>query len=292
MDPSSTSRRWPAWLRSAPARWALRLLVYTVMVVVVLRWFEHRQVFQPSRQMEEKGGLAGVPFEDVRFTTSDGVLLHGWFYPATGQRRTNQVLLLCHGNAGNIGDRIGHARLLRALGAAVFLFDYRGYGRSEGRPSEEGTYLDAQAAHRWLVGRGFAPGDIVVLGESLGGGVAAELALRETVGGLGLVSTFTSVPDLGAELFPWLPVRWVGSIRYDTRSKLPRIRVPVVILHSRDDTLIRFRHAEVNFAAAAEPKQLLELAGDHNETLEVGPQPFAAGVRRLLDMASGSGGGD
>ena len=116
------------------------------------------------------------------------------------------------------------APLLLATGVNVFVFDYRGYGRSQGRPSEEGTYRDAQAAYQWLRQKGFPGTNIIAFGESLGGGVAAELAVRETVGGLVLQSTFTSIPDMGAELFPWLPVRWLGTIRYDTRSKLPRLQ--------------------------------------------------------------------
>jgi hypothetical protein len=156
------------------------------------------------------------------------------------------------------------AALLKT-GAAVLVFDYRGYGKSGGRPQEEGTYRDAQTAYGWLRRQGFAADSIIAFGESLGGGVAAELALREPVGGLVLESTFTSIPDIGAELFPWLPVRWISSIKYDTRSKLPRLRVPVLVLHSRADSLIRFRHAEQNFAAANEPKTFRELRGNHND---------------------------
>jgi pimeloyl-ACP methyl ester carboxylesterase len=163
----------------------------------------------------------------------------------------------------------------------VFAFDYRGYGRSEGRPGEEGTYKDAQAAYGWLQQRGFVSTNIIAYGESLGGAVASELAVRETVGGLILQSTFTSLTDLGAELYPFLPVRSIGSIGYDTHSRLPRIRVPVLILHSRGDRLIPFHHAEQNFAAANEPKWLCEIAGDHNDGLD-DRETFAAGIEQLL----------
>ena len=138
--------------------------------------------------------------------------------------------------------------------------------------------------------KGFAPTNIFALGESLGGAVATELAVRETVGGLVLHSTFTSVPDLGAELFPWLPVRWLGTIQYDTRSKLPRLGVPVLVLHSRGDTLIAFHHAERNFAAANEPKVFAELQGDHNDPLWEGAG-FAEAVERLLRRAEQKPGG-
>jgi pimeloyl-ACP methyl ester carboxylesterase len=169
-------------------------------------------------------------------------------------------------------------------GAAVFVFDYRGYGRSEGRPGEEGTYTDAQAAHQWLRHEGFAAVDIIALGESLGGGVASELVLREPVGGLILQSTFTSVTDLGAELFPWLPVRWFGTIKYDTHSKLPRIDVPVLVGHSRADSLIGFHHAERNFAAAHEPRMMWEIGGDHNQFLESDRVRYVEGLNKFLAL--------
>ena len=121
--------------------------------------------------------------------------------------------------------------LLLGTGANVFTFDYRGYGRSSGKPSEEGTYADAQAAYAWLTQNGFAPENIIALGESLGGGIATELAVREKLGGLILQSTFTSIPDIGKELFSWLPVRQICSIHYDTGSKLPRLNLPLMVMH-------------------------------------------------------------
>jgi len=232
----------------------------------MLRWFEHSRVYFPSRVMDVAGAELGRPFEDVFFQTNDGVKLNAWFYPADPRApRARKVVLICHGNAGNIGHRLGLYELLLELGVSVFAFDYRGYGRSEGKPGEEGTYLDAQAAHAWLRRKGFAAADIIAYGESLGGGVATELCLREPAGGLVLQSTFTSLPDIGAELYPWLPVRWISSIKYDTCGKLPRLKIPVLILHSREDQLICYRHAEQNRAAANEPKLFVEIRGGHSD---------------------------
>jgi hypothetical protein len=232
----------------------------------MFRRFEHSQVYYPYRQLEASPAELGRAFEDVRLKASDGVELHAWFFPAdTNSARAHLAFLICHGNAGNISHRLGLCEGLLGTGASVFVFDYRGYGQSEGRPDEAGTYRDAQAAHAWLRQKGFRGGHIVAFGESLGGGVVSELALRETLGAIVLQSTFTSIPDVGAELFPWLPVRWLSSIKYDTRAKLPRIRVPVLVMHSRTDELIRFHHAEKNFAAANEPKIFCELAGSHND---------------------------
>src|SRR5215471_5531678 len=210
------------------------LLAICLLAIFMLRWFEHSQVYHPDCFLTATGAELGRPFEDVWFKAKDGVELNGWFFPGnTSSPRAPLAVLLCHGNAGNIGHRLGMCQALLDSGLSVFVFDYRGYGRSHGHPTEEGTYLDAQGAHQWLRLKGFAPTNIIAYGESLGGGVAGELAMRETVGGLILQSTFCSVPDIGAELFPWLPVRLMSTIKYETSMKLPRLRIPILIMHSR-----------------------------------------------------------
>ena len=254
----------------------------------MFRWFEHSQVYHPDRVLVATGAELGRPWEDVLFKASDDVQLNGWFFPAgTNSRRRQLVVLICHGNAGNISHRLDTYAALLTTGVNVFAFDYRGYGRSQGRPSEEGTYRDAQAAHAWLRQKGFAGTNIIPFGGSLGGGVAAELAVREPVGGLVLQATFTSVPDMAAELFPWLPVRRFGTIRYETRSKLPRLHVPVLVMHSPADELVRFSHAQANFAAANEPKLFWEIQGDHNHPL-TDTARFIAGVDKFLGLLNGT----
>jgi uncharacterized protein len=263
----------------------VRVVLWLFILFVMLRWFEYRQVFQPSRAFETSGQDLGRPVEDVTFETADGVMLNAWYFPATpGAPRADWVWLLCHGNAGNISHRLRHASVLLDTGASAFLFDYRGYGRSHGRPTEAGTYLDAQAAHAWLCRRGYDPGRIMVLGESLGGAVGTELALREPVGGVALVAAFTSVPDLGAELFPWLPVRWLGTIGYRTVDKLAEVRVPVMVIHGPGDSLVPFRHAERNYAAIPGVKQLWTIPGDHNDFLHVDVARYAEGLRRFMEL--------
>jgi uncharacterized protein len=261
-----------------------------LLVVLMLRAFEHSQVYHPDRVLTATGAELGRPFEDVSFQTRDGVKLHGWFYPAsTNSPRRHLTALFCHGNGGNISHRLDSYVALLATGVNLFAFDYRGYGRSEGRPSEQGTYKDAQAAYQWLRQKGFEGTNILAFGESLGGAIAAELALREPVGGLVLQSTFTSVPEMGAELFPWLPVRWLGTIRYDTHSKLPRLHVPVLVMHSPQDELVRIHHGKANFAAANEPKLFWELRGDHNSPL-ADPKTFISGMEKFLGMVEGASG--
>lgn len=254
----------------------------------MLRWFEHTQVFHPDRVLTTTGSELARPFEDLWFTASDGVKINGWYFPANGNAPFAQlVVLFCHGNAGNIGDRLGICRALLATGVNVLLFDYRGYGRSDGRPSEEGTYRDAQAAWQWLRQKGFAPTKIVAFGESLGGGIASELAVREQIAGLVLHCTFCSMTEIGAEVFPWLPVRWLSTIKYDTRTKLPRLKIPVLIIHSRTDGLIGFHHAEKNFEAANEPKMFLEIEGEHNDPV-LDARTFVPGVEKFWQLVTNS----
>jgi fermentation-respiration switch protein FrsA (DUF1100 family) len=251
--------------------------------VLMLRWFEHRQVYHPTAEWDEDPASLGVPFESVEIGAADGPRLSAWFFPApTNSPRQDLAVLVCHGNGGNISHRLELYRLLLDVGINVFAFDYRGYGRSEGKPSEEGTIRDAQAAHVWLVRRGFAPGRIVGFGESLGGGVVTQLGRREPLGGLVLQSTFTSTPDIGAELFPFLPVRWLARIRYDTCKTLPEIHCPVLILHSRTDDLIPFHHAERNLAAANAPKRLVEIEGGHNDPIDANRARFLDAVRGFI----------
>lgn len=246
------------------------------------RWFEHNQIYHPSPTHAASAGSLGR-FEDVYL--GEKPRLHGWFFPAKAKSPRDQIaVLICHGNGGNISHRLNTTEVLLGLGLNVFIFDYRGYGLSTGTPSEDGTYDDAQSAYQWLKQKGFADRNIIALGESLGGGIASELAVREKLGGLILQSTFTCMPDIGSEVFPWLPVRWICSIRYDTCKKLPKIRIPLCIMHSRSDRLIGFHHAEKNFALANEPKLFCELKGDHNNTVDIGRGEFITGVEKLLAL--------
>jgi fermentation-respiration switch protein FrsA (DUF1100 family) len=251
----------------------------------MLHWFEHSQVFHPARMMIATGAELNRPFEDVWFEAADGIALNAWFYPAnSGSPRAHWALLVCHGNAGNISNRLEICSALLQTGASILMFDYRGYGQSKGRPSETGTYLDAEAAYDFLLRRNFASANIVAYGESLGGAIATELAMRRPLGGLILESTFSCTADVGAELFPWLPVRWLNTIKYDTCSKLPLLKLPVLVLHSRGDGLISFQHAEKNFSLANEPKMFCELQGAHSEPL-TDRRKFLSEMEKFLQVA-------
>jgi hypothetical protein len=272
-------------LRSRAIKNLAGLLLFPFALYFMFRWFEHSQIYHPSRSLAFEASEVGRPCRDVVLAAQDGTRLHGWFFPMKEKGpKTSKVFLICHGNGGNVSHRLILSSMLLEMGTPVFVFDYRGYGRSEGKPGEEGTYLDAEAAFDWLVEQGFDPRNIVAFGESLGGAIAVELALRKPLGAVVVHSSFTSVADVGRELFPWLPVRWMNTIRYDTRSKLARLDVPVLILHSREDTLIGFHHAERNYEAAREPKLLWEIAGGHNDQPESDPERFREGIKKLLEM--------
>ncbi len=271
------------WNRRNALKNAIGLLLLPFVMIFLFRWFEHRQVYFPSKTFRGNADLLGQPWEEVSVQATDATRINAWFFPAnTNSTRASWVVLLCHGNAGNIGDRLGLYSILLETGVSVLAFDYRGYGRSAGRPSEDGTYLDAEAAYQWLRQKGYAELHIIALGESLGGAVAAELALRAPLGGLILQSTFTSIPDIGAELFPWLPVRRISTIRYDTLAKLPRLRLPLLVMHGPADSIVGFHHGQKLFAAANEPKMFCELSGDHNDSLLADSNGFREALNRFL----------
>jgi fermentation-respiration switch protein FrsA (DUF1100 family) len=239
-----------------------------------------RHVYFPTGAISATPEHLGVPYEEVAFTTGDKVRLAGWYVPAVHPKGT---VLFCHGNGGNISYLLETVKLFRSLEYNLLVFDYRGYGASDGTPTEEGTYRDAEAAYDYLVkDRGILPGTIVLMGRSLGGSVAAWLAQRHLPPALILESTFTSLSDMAAEVYPYFPVRWMLRFRYATIDRLPDLRCPVLIIHSRADEVIPFRHGRELWEKADEPKAFLEIQGGHNEGFLLSADIYAAGIRDFL----------
>lgn len=256
-----------------------------VSLLLMLRAFEHSQVYHPTTDAEIAVTDVRRDGEELFIDSPTGSPLHAWFFPgAADDLRKEFVFLFCHGNGGNLTSRPGYYRAILSTGAGLLTFDYRGYGRSAGVPSEAGTYEDAFAAYDWLRQRGVPAGRIIVWGESLGGGIASKVAAEREVAGLVLQSTFTSIPDVGAELFPFLPVKLLATIHYNTRERLPEIHRPVVVMHSRADETIPFAHGESNFAAAGGPKAFVELDGGHNDALLADRGRYIAGAEKILEM--------
>jgi uncharacterized protein len=215
----------------------------------------NRLLFFPSRRI-----LQTPPrFDDLTISTRDGQRLHGWWVPATQEPRAN--VLFFHGNAGNIGDRVPHIELLAAAGFNVLAFDYRGYGRSTGRPTEAGTYLDARAARDAL------PEDnhkVIYLGESLGGAIALELALHRPPAGLILQSTFTSIRHMARLHYPFIPRAAVPDA-YPSLDRIPHLKAPLLVLHGQNDEIVPLMDGQALYDAAPDPKRLTILQAGHNE---------------------------
>lgn len=221
----------------------------------------------------------GLAYDEWQLTASDGVAIHAWRVRTQSARG---AIILCHGNGGNIESRLEKAAVLVSLGFDVVLFDYRGYGSSAGAPSEEGTYLDAEAVWSALVADGVAPQTIVLFGESLGGAVAIELARRRQVAAVIVEDTFTSLADMAAKVYPWLPVRLILRIDYNSLAKVGSLNAPLFVIHSRADELVPFEHGRRLFEAAAEPKQFLETTGTHNSPGFLSRAEWVAAVQEFL----------
>ena len=254
----------------------VKIAAAVVLIAVVLMVvFQSRMIWLPSGAPQVTPSLLKLPYRDVTLTTRDGVALHSWLLPA---ERPRALLVFCHGNGGSIGDRIDSGAALRELGLTTLLFDYRGYGGNGGSLSEEGTYLDAEAAYDFLAALPAEEGataklPIVAFGESLGGAVAIELARRRPLAGLVTESTFTSIDDMAAKLYPWLPVRRLLRIHYDSIAKLADVKCPWLLMHSRGDEIVPYSHGErllavasaAALAAGRPPPRFAELRGGHNE---------------------------
>lgn len=229
-------------------------------VFFLFRLFEVRSIFFPSQEIIDLPSRAGLHFEDVFFDTANRKKLNGWFVPAG---ENSDTILFCHGNAGNISHRIEKLIFFHRLGYHVFIFDYRGYGKSDGGPSEQGLYRDGEAAYDFLRLRGIPAEKIIAYGESIGGAVATHLASHQPMKALVLENTFTNLKDMVRTHYAIIPT-WLLSIRFDSAEKIASISIPKLILQSRNDEIVPPRLGAVLFEAAAPPKEFLEIRGDHN----------------------------
>ena len=243
--------------------------------------FETRFIYFPSRAHEATPAGLGLPSEEVRLTAEDGVRLHGWFLPVRGARWT---VLLSHGNAGNISHRLDRTLFLQTrLGASVLLYDYRGYGKSEGSPDERGTYRDARAAFRYLVEqRQVPPERLVLFGESLGSAVSLDLALSHPAAALVLEAPFTSVRDM-ARTTIFFPLAPFVRTRYDNLDKVARLRVPLLVLQGDRDEVVPFAQGRRLFEAAPGLKRFFTIPGaGHNDAYFVGGDAYWQAIADFL----------
>ena len=278
------------------------ILIYIlgVLFVVYAGWglmlyiLQPKLLYIPTREVFYTPAEVNLEFEDVIFKSADGLRLNGWFVPAplkvrakassirvgdsflTGPAENSQfTILFCHGNGGNMMHCLDSIDIFHNLGLNCFIFDYRGYGESGGKPSEEGTYLDAQAAYKWLTEEKKIPsGDIIIFGMSLGGSIAAQLAGKSQAAALVVESTFTSYVDIGARFYPYMPVRWFARFGYRTIQYIKDVHCPVMLIYSRDDEIVPFEFGLELFEAASKPKEFVEIFGSHNDSFLVSAEIY------------------
>ena len=269
------------------------LLVYigVVLFITYACWgaalyiMQSKFLYRPSREVPYTPDELELPFEEVVFKSEDGLDLSGWYIPAAspvdtkaGSIKADNVpttksaenstftVLFCHGNGGNIMHRLDSINIFYKLGVNCFIFDYRGYGGSEGKPGEAGTYLDAAAAYKWLTEeKKIEPEKIIIFGRSLGGSIAAQLAGKVEARALVVESTFTSYADIGRKFYPYMPVRWFAKFSYRTIDYIKEAHCPVMLIYSRNDEIVPFEFGQELYEAANEPKEFVEIFGSHND---------------------------
>ena len=264
----------------------LAILILVSLVVRYMLVLDRMMIYFPQRGIEATPDSVGLAYKDVYLTASDGTQIHGWHI----QGESDITLLWFHGNAGNISHRLDNILMLhQRLGVGVFIVDYRGYGLSEGRPSEKGIYMDAEAALGYMTDElGLAAErDVILFGRSLGAGVAVEMATRREVRGVILESGFTSIRDMARASGSPLPIPLVLTLfeaRYDSISKIGQVDSPVMILHGDRDDTVPYWMAEKLYAAASDPKTLYPIRGaGHNDTVYVGGEAYFKALRDFID---------
>lgn len=254
-----------------------------LLLVITIYFYQPHLLFLPnlpSRELEQTPVDANIDYSDVFLTTTDGARLHGWWIE---HPRPAGTILFFHGNAGNISHRLQTLHLFYELGYRTLIIDYRGYGRSDGKPSESGLYADAEAAWQYLVTeRGVSPQDIVISGRSLGAAVALKLALAHPPRALIMESAFTSIPDMAAVHYGWLPVRWLSRFKFNNLQRIADLTSPVLLVHGEQDEIVPYRHALSLYNQAPSPKQLLTLQGRHNDAQLNDYLKYRTGLRRFL----------
>jgi fermentation-respiration switch protein FrsA (DUF1100 family) len=276
-DPTAARPR----LRSRLWRLLRLVLIGYVGVLILLVAFERRFIYYPVPAAASWHEPPDPTIRDVTLRAATGEAIHAWWLPRPGSA---DVMLYSHGNAGNLSHRgPGVVRWSEQLDASVLIYDYPGYGKSEGVPSEPGCHAAARAAFDWLTReQKYEPGRVILFGASLGGAMAAQLAANHDHRALILVAPFTSIPDMAAVRFPWLPARYFVRHKFDNFANLPRCRRPVVIVHGTADSIVPYRHAERLYEVANEPKMLIPVKGaDHNMSL---PDDFFPRLREFLSQ--------
>lgn len=269
----------------------MKLFIIVIIMVLFLfgwaRWQEKQAVFFPSRAIDDDPMDLGLAFEDVWFISGDGSKLHGWFIPGSSEL----TVLWLHGNAGNISDRLHIlGEFSKHLGVSGFIFDYRGYGNSQGRPTEKGLYSDTRSAFRWLTEeKGVDAGSVIIYGHSLGSAPSVELALGAGAGAAGVVleSPLTSAGDMARMLYGGLPVDLFLSLKLDVIGLVGKVNMPVMVIHGEDDMTIPFDMGKRVYEAASDPKTFLPVTGgDHSDCYIVAGEAYWEAWREFVELTT------
>lgn len=256
---------------------------FLIILVTYLRYIESRSVFYPTKEIGYFPKELGLDFEEVFFKTEDSLELNGWYVPAKDARYT---ILFCHGNAGNISHRVEKLRFFNEFGANVFIFDYRGYGLSKGRPSESGAYLDVKSAYDYLLSRKISPEQIIGYGESLGTAVIIDLAEKYKLRALIIDSAMNSAKDMVKTVYPFLPY-WIFQSRFDSENKIKAIHIAKLIIHSINDEIVPFKLGKKLYDNAPPPKEFLQIHGGHNSCFFESESILREKIADFLKMVSG-----
>ena len=247
-------------------------LILLITLFGLVRYLEAKGVFFPSRTMTMDPSFFHLAWQDVWVTSTNKARINGWLIK---NPQAKSVMLFCHGNAGNISDRLMKLKFFHELGFEVLIFDYQGYGKSEGVPSEGGIYQDAISMFDWIKQQeALKNKSVVVYGTSLGGIVAIDLATKRGVDGLIVDSSITSAKDMAKRLYPMIP-SFLMAIKFDSISKIKNLTMPKLFIHSREDRVVPYAMGQALFNAAPEPKEFLTIHGGHNDS-QIASDPVSA----------------
>ncbi len=255
------------------------LLIGGVLVFSYVKYLEKTAIFFPEKNLTSTPKEINIDFEDIYFTTSDDLKLNGWFIPNANAKHT---IVFAHGNAGNISGRTDKIKLLKELNLNIFIFDYRGYGKSQGSPTETGIYTDTKAAYEWLTNiKGINKDSIIALGVSLGSAAAIDLASKVKLKALITEGAFTNAKDMARKLYPFLP-GFIFGVKFDSINKIKTIEIPKLFIHSKTDEIVPFELSQRLYEAAKQPKTLLALNGTHNDSFLLQSGDYLKGIKDFI----------
>jgi len=250
-----------------------------IVLIALMTFFQSKLVYFPSKDVDANPKMVALAYESIIFEGNDKTKLHAWYIP---KEDADTTLLFFHGNGGNISHRLDSIKIFNSLGMNVFIFDYRGYGNSEGSANEQNTYDDARSAWDYLLkNKGIKAENIIIFGRSLGGAIAANLGSTLKPKGIILESTFTTVKEFASEAYPFVPEALI-HFNYETTKYLKEINYPVLVIHSENDNIIPFKYGEALFKNANEPKTFVKIRGDHNRGFLQSRDIYVAALKKFL----------